>query len=471
MKYNRFFLPNGQRIDLPPEWRITLYTENADKKEGLGEVSERELQLSASCSRFQFTTPTLLGDVMHLSSMSLPARDDMKPESAITRQIAMILWVTFLWYFQEETPSPHIPVHDESELPEIARATGLWMLKVKDDGLLRGKDRMLKLERMGLLATTDPSVGSQENGQLLGDMFISQRAFWQLDPRIYLFTLGPARFPERDYSDPLASLDSFGVGFPFGAGPHTSGTFMPSYYPPAPTQYTFTGDFRHPVRPRAPRQGEVFYTRFIPSGGQHLTFRIPVVPVKGSSALSSSTDQQSNRIGPNLCLDSELLSDVRLFHRWVNQFPTHSSLLQKGPLEVQLENLKKGMSSQSSFPALACWNSTAVGYFEIFWTLEDSLGRSVSDVGDWDRGIRFFIGDNRFDDSKSLALFLSSVVHYCWLADQRTCAVFVEARADNERLLSCLQTIGFYKESEINVLHEHAVIMKVKRITWLAPSV
>ncbi|KAJ5608499.1 hypothetical protein N7537_005118 [Penicillium hordei] len=454
MKYNRLFMPNGQRIDVrpsfegfkftvadhnlygsfPPEWRIILCTEAAAE----GKASLADNQPSpCSQSSSQFTAPTLQTDVLHLSSISMPSAGDVKPESAITRQVAMILWATFLWYFQEHAPSPHVPVYGENELPELARATGEWVLKLSNDGILQGKDRMQKLERMGLLATADPSVGSQDDPQAFSDMFISQRAFWQLDPRIYLFTLSPAQGSAKvKCSDTLSSLDSFGVGFPFGAGPHTSGTFMPSYYPPIPPQYTFTDHVRHPIRPRAPRQGEVFYTRYVPSGGEYLTFRVPVVPIKGSLRAPSTTELPSSWTGPNLCLDSELMSDLKLFHRWVNQYSTHTSLLRKGSLDVQLEDLKIRMSSKSSFPALACWDSMAVGYFEIFWILEDHLGLSVGDVGDWDRGTRFFIGDDDFNDPKTLALFLSSVVHYCWLSDQRTYAVFVEVRADNERFVS-----------------------------------
>ncbi|KAJ6105881.1 hypothetical protein N7512_009398 [Penicillium capsulatum] len=363
----------------------------------------------------------------------MPSINDLKPESAVTRQVAMMLFATFLWYFQEPAPNRLIPTPNGNELPEVARATGEWTLRVKGDGLLKGKHRMQKLERMGLIATADPSVGSQENPETFYEMFISQRAFWQLDPRIYLFTLHPPHFPAGDETpDSRPSFDSFGIGFPFGAGPYTSCTFMPSYYPPIPLQYTFTENFRHPIRPRAPRQGEVFYTRFIPSCGQYLTFRIPVVPMKSLLRTHSATEQPSDWNDPNLHLESELMNDLKLLHRWMHHYPTHTSLIQTDSLEVLMENLKTCMSSKSSFPALAYWGSTVVGYLEIFWALEDRLGRLQGNVGDWDRGVRFFIGNDDFNDLKNLTLFLSSVVHYCWLCDQRTYSVLVEVEADNE---------------------------------------
>ena len=157
------------------------------------------------------------------------------------------------------------------------------------------------------------------------------------------------------------------------------------------------------------------------------------------------------------------------------------------------------MSSKSSFPALAYWGSTAVGFLEIFWVLEDRLGRLRGNVGDWDRGVRFFIGNDDFNDLKNMALFLSSVVHYCWLCDQRTYSVLVEVGADDvryvfrrmgftvnfqfakpsfvqlvliyARIISCLQNICFFRESELYISHEQAVIMKIKRSFWVAPII
>ena len=344
MKYNQCFLPNGQRIKVKPsfggfklavdeyslcgsfptEWSISLYTESLDRGKPSFKVDSQFPIDSGST----FTKLTLLGDVLHLSSMSRSSINDTKPESAVTRHVAMILFATFLWYFQEPAPNRHVPTSNGNEPPEVARATGEWKLRVKGDGLLGGKLRMQQLERMGLIATADPSVNSQEDPETFYEIFISQRAFWKLDPGLYLFTLDPPRVPASDETPgSLPSLDSFGRGFSFCAGLNTSGTFMPSYYPPIPLQYIFTDTLRHPIRPRAPRQGEVFYTRFVPSRDQHLTFRIPVDPMKSSLRTHSATEQPSNRSGPNIYLDFELMDDLKLLDRWMNNYPTNASLI------------------------------------------------------------------------------------------------------------------------------------------------
>lgn len=138
------------------------------------------------------------------------------------------------------------------------------------------------------------------------------------------------------------------------------------------------------------------------------------------------------------CLDPKLTNDLKLLHRWANDYPKHTRFIKKGSLGVQFENLKARMSSKSSLPAIACWDSTPVGYLEVFWALEDPLGRSLNGVWDWDRGLRFFISDDDFNDSKILAFFLISFVHYCWLSDRRTYAIFVETRGSSPlRVTKC----------------------------------
>jgi hypothetical protein len=117
----------------------------------------------------------------------------------------------------------------------------------------------------------------------------------------------------------------------------------------------------------------------------------------------------------------------------MKQSQTHTSFIQGRSLEVQRENLETCMSSKSSFPVLAYWGTKPVGFLEIFWVLEDRHGRLRGKVEDWDRGFRFFIGDDDFNGLDNLVLFLSSVVHYCLLCDQRTSSVLVEVKADNER--------------------------------------
>lgn len=124
MKYDNCYLPNGQQVSVspvfdgykfklknpdlytsfPPEWTIFLCEPGGNPVE----------------SHLPFTEPSLENDKLYLSSMSIPSSKDLKPNSALTRQVAMVMWVTFLWYFQEQDPNPHVTVLGGPDIPEAA---------------------------------------------------------------------------------------------------------------------------------------------------------------------------------------------------------------------------------------------------------------------------------------------------------------------------------------------------------------
>lgn len=446
MRYDHHYLPNGQKVNVapvfqgfkflvenapggfPPEWSISLHTRRpqVDGDRGTDKGDDAEAPGTP------FIEPSLDRDVLYISSMSMPATEDLKPGSASTRQVALVLWVTFSWYFHEPEPNHHVSLPGAPDIPEPGRIKKDWRLELQPKGILGGKDKMIKLERLGLVACHNPSVGSRGEFGDFGQMFISQKAFWQLDPRLYLVSLtSVAQHPDDDNKDSIPSLDAFGPGFPFGAGPNTFGMFLPTYYPPQPLQYTMSDIARHPIRPKGYRQGEVFYVRYIPSGGQYMTLRVPVLPHKQARRQLEVHVQSEGDRAPDLCVDDELKHDVELLHEWMEQRPTGTALMRKGPITAQTEFLEERLSSQNSFPALACWDSTPNAYFELFWVLEDWLGRLINDVNDWDRGIRCFIGNPDFLTPSYMKTILSSLVHHCWLYDQRTQNVVFDVRADN----------------------------------------
>jgi hypothetical protein len=71
-------------------------------------------------------------------------------------------------------------------------------------------------------------------------------------------------------------------------------------------------------------------------------------------------------------------------------------------------------------------------YFEISRVCEDSLNRVLDEVKDWDRVVRFYVGNDEFSSVQNLAPLLDLVIQYCWLSDQRTRSVWVEVLADNQ---------------------------------------
>ncbi|KAL4750721.1 hypothetical protein BDW72DRAFT_193656 [Aspergillus terricola var. indicus] len=477
MRYNCVYLPNGIQVKVsevfggfkfttkdhaqynsfPPEWTVCLSTKVVRPP------NSREPESRA------FTTPTLENDRLYLSSLSLPSSEDLKPGSASTRIAAMVLWVTFFWYFQEPEPTP-----DPSEPPHPSNGpnpTKSWHLIIEPRGILSRKDQIVKVERLGILTSKDSSVGLKKDTIELPQMFISQKAFWELDPRVHLFSISSVMpTPGKSYPAPSGSLDSLGVGFPFGAGPNTSGCFMPPYYPPQALQYTYTGDVLHPLRPKAYKQGEVFYVRYIQSGKEYLILRVPVLPTTDEAPRNKpSGESNDSGPGPDLCLDSEQANDLKLVHDWLRTRPQDTALPRTASIDEHASFLEDRMCSQNSFPVVVCWDSVPTGYCELFWVLEDPVGRALGDAGGFDRGIRCLMGDENFLKPKQLKRNMSSLIHYCLLHDQRTDTVVLECCANNSDMISTLETIGLSRVDNVKPPSENNVIMRIHRRDWLAP--
>jgi hypothetical protein len=117
------------------------------------------------------------------------------------------------------------------------------------------------------------------------------------------------------------------------------------------------------------------------------------------------------------------MNDPRVSHFWGEQ----------GPLSHQEEFIKNGLKSKNSFPVIGCWDGKPFGYFEIYWVKEDNLGKHVPIVSDWDRGFHCLVGEQEFRGAHRVRIWLSALVHYCWLADNRTERVMLEPRVDNEK--------------------------------------
>lgn len=103
-----------------------------------------------------------------------------------------------------------------------------------------------------------------------------------------------------------------------------------------------------------------------------------------------------------------------------------------GPISTQEAFLKTSLNSKHSVPVIGCWDGKPFGYFEIYWVKEDNLGKYAGgDVGDFDRGIHVLIGPQEYRGEHRVKVWLSALVHYCWLADNRTSTVMMEPRIDN----------------------------------------
>lgn len=444
----------------PPGWTIILNSEvelEPEKQEEQDNDQDEDRYPPRNIHRYK--RPTLNGDHLFISSISNPSSHEYKAAASPTRQIAMMLWATLYWYFHQAEPNLHITNAASKNTADAGKPQGLWRININREGIFKGKVVLPKLERMGLVASEDSSVGcAQEENSSEGwtRMFVSRRTFWQLDPRIYLFTLSPmsqspfpsdSPYPSRPSSPARVppgeaqkeqQLDQVSPGLwsPSAPGPFHSSSHLPTYYPPPPAQYVFTNNVRHPIRPKPPRQGEIFYTRYIPSVGQYLSFRVASCsskPLRHRGPTSQVSTPNRNSITSTMsAVDIDAKSDAEYLHDWMNNPRVSHFWGEAGPLSHQEEFLRKGLKSKNSFPAFGCWDGKPFGYFELYWVKEDNIGKHVPIVSEYDRGFHCLVGEQEFRGPHRVKIWLSALVHYCWLADNRTERVMLEPRVDNE---------------------------------------
>jgi hypothetical protein len=481
-KSNDLSLHHGH-CPFPPGWTVVLNSEYEVQTEEEREEYYNPMDPTGKPRAIHpYHKPTLQNDHMFISSISNPPSSEFKPASSQARQIAMMLWASLYWYFHQPEPAPHVNTEASTSTPVGGKPRGEWRISINREGVFKTRTMIPKLERMGLIATEESSVGvdpDERLGEGWEECFVSRRSFWQLDARIYLFTLSPApgspwagntpvhsrpgsptrQGEERDIGGMSSlgtavaaatgsvSLGAGGNGGTGSPGPFTSASHLPTYYPPPPPQYVYTNGVRHPIRPKPGRQGEVVYNRYIPSVAQFLSFRVASLQPRstqthhhGKGSLSVAMANANNRasisdsILPTIAsLGIEFESDVELLHRWMNDERIAHFWGEKGPKSHQEEFLKKNLKSKHSVPLIGCWDGKPFGYFEIYWVKEDVLGRQLGDVGNYDRGIHCLVGEQEFRGPQRVRIWLSALLHHCWLNDNRTEVVMMEPRVDNEK--------------------------------------
>lgn len=520
---------SSHHAPFPPGWTVVINTEDEETDDPREKLKEQQRPSSAPPSRpttpkplghrmvHRFKAPTLDRDHLFISSISQPSSSEFRPNPSPARQIAMMLWATLWWYFHQPEPDLKLNTKACFHTTDAGKPKGQWKISINREGVFKSKVILPKLERMGLIASEESTVGCEDDertGEGWMRMFVSRRSFWQLDARIYLFTLAPIGgspfpgatpghsrpgSPNRQGEEEKSPSSNTAVAQAHSPGPFHSSSHLPTYYPPAPTQYTSTNGVIHPIRPKPPRQGETFYTRFIPSVGQYLSFRAastslkPQVhrgPIASAPIVGNVKQSISDTVLPTISSLAMEDCDPVLLHKWMNDPRVSHFWGEQGPQSHQEEFLKIGLNSRHSFPAIGCWDGKPFGYFEIYWVKEDSLGRSLPrGVGNYDRGIHCLVGEQEFRGPHRVKIWLSALVHYCWLADLRTETVMMEPRVDNEkygevrklyyasrtnnynRLLNYCLGIGFYKEREISFPHKQSNLLKIRRDAFEAPAI
>lgn len=441
---------------------------NDGENEGGGDEGESTANEPKPKRRIKpFVKPSVDGDKLFISSVSRPSNDDYNAPVSPTREIAMMIWVTLYWYFHQEEPSAALESEASRHTPAEGKPQGEWRIGIKRDGLLRRRNLIPKLERMGLIASMNTAVGltNDDHGEGWQDMFVTRRMFWQIPARLFLTSLRPhskllssmpgspadsrpgsptradghyrqtqSQSPLPAHHRPLSdiSTSSFAVPQHNNAGPVTpfySTSHLPTYFPPAPLLYTFTDGVRHPHRQKPPHMGETFYTRYVPSVGQFLSFRVASnanTPVPHLGPVSHRAPEHTH-----LCT----MSDTSLLQMWMG-----SPRVRRFWGEYAPNFLTNALTSPHSFPVIGLWDGVPFGYFEVYWVKEDILGRHVGDAaGDFDRGLHVLVGEEWARGR--VPLWLGGLVHWCLAAELRTMNICLEPRVDNEKYVQCAITL------------------------------
>ncbi|KAI0411827.1 acyl-CoA N-acyltransferase [Xylaria grammica] len=490
---------NVHPTPFPAGWTVALHREDdvGHDIQHLAAQDDDEESRSSQSHSHRYRQPTLQNDTIFISSISNPSSRDFKPHASPSRQIALMLWISLYWYFQQPEPVPYLDSERTRSAPAEARPKGDWRIRIKREGIFRSKDIIPKLERMGLITSFDSSVGCglDDGEQGWDQMFVTRRMFWQIHSGIFLFTLqplktqhpsyptspvasrptspGPNDAPQRPTSPPAALQSIITADMPggpvpttlatapnFPVGPYYSSSHLPTYYPPPPLQYVITNSVRHPRRQKPPRMGETFYARFVPSMGKYLSFRVASLSPGPVPHLGPVGRGEKDGELAHLCS----LSDRSLLQTWLSK--PRVSAFWGGYHENFLPDALK---SQHSFPAIGLWDGVPFGYFEIYWVKEDPLGQYMgNDAQGFDRGMHVLVGEEWARGK--VALWLSSLLQWCWQADSRTMNVYLEPRVDNTRFIEHLQNLGFAKEKQLALPHKQAWLCRLRRDAWEGPA-
>ena len=399
------------------EWNVRIYSEAPEAE------SDPEVKCNHNDQREVFDS-NRWSNPSHRDSLSISfVASSIECRSLVSSvEIhAVILWSTLYWYFHQEPPDTKLITSASSKTPHSGRPKENWRICVARHGSFENSCLLSRMEKLRLVASD--SLSSQNNRPAVRSsyLFASRCTFWQLDSNIYL-TL-------------LSSIAGF-----------SEMNCLSTCSPPMPLQYVMSNGIRHPIRPKRPCQGEQFYTRFVNSLGQVLSFRVasalqhsnPLHDPFKQLSISEHTLQANVSGGMKLNTGDYItaLNDVALLYKWMNEPRVSRFWGMEGPRKVQDEFLAKALASKHSFPIIGYWDDKPFGYFELYWVKEDILGQYLgNDADDWDRGIHCLVGEQDFRGPHRVKAWLSALVHYSFLADDRTRAVMLEPRVDNLRLV------------------------------------
>ena len=198
-----------------------------------------------------------------------------------------------------------------------------------------------------------------------------------------------------------------------------------------PELWNRTVERPHPIR--NDRKDGVFYKRFVPRINKTVSFR-GIDPV----------------------------SDLKTFHNWHNQPRVNFFWELAGSEEEIQKYMYKVVNDPHTVPTFVEFDGVPVGYFEMYWTMEDRLA-PYYEADAFDRGLHFLIGEKSALGFENTDTIVKSALHYLFLDDPRTRRVMAEPRHDNKKVLRYAESSGWKKLKEFDFPHKRAALLECKR--------
>ena len=187
----------------------------------------------------------------------------------------------------------------------------------------------------------------------------------------------------------------------------------------------------HPQRPAKPA-GEV-YRRFDPQLGAWVSLRT-----------------------------LDICGDLERFSRWQNTPRVMAFWEEGGSLEQHRQYLEKLAADLHTLTLIGCFDDQPFAYFEAYWAKEDRIA-PFYDVGDYDRGIHMLVGEQAHRGPHKVASWMQALTHYLFEDEPRTQRVVAEPRADNDKMISYMQSQGYHCVKEFDFPHKRAALMMQSR--------
>lgn len=158
----------------------------------------------------------------------------------------------------------------------------------------------------------------------------------------------------------------------------------------------------------------------------------------------------------------DLRQDAERFTRWMNTPRVNAFWEMAGPQEAQENYLRRQLDLAHAYPLIGCFDNEPFGYFEVYWTAEDRIGRHYR-WQPFDRGLHMLVGEERWRGAPYIRSWLRGLSHYLWLDEPRTGRLVAEPRFDNQRLFRHLPEAGFSTEKEFDFPHKRSRLVISQR--------